>query len=77
MDEQKIEQQQYGAVNVQVPKEEWIKPKSDKVVLYHLKKEKSERIISFLKKFVLQRCLKKAPFSIFIFIKSFSSVPYS
>ena len=40
MDEQKIEQQQYGAVNVQVPKEEWIKPKSDKVVLYHLKKEK-------------------------------------
>lgn len=40
MDEQKIEQQQYGAVNVQVPKEEWIKPKSDKVVLYHLKKRK-------------------------------------
>ena len=45
MDEQKIEQQQYGAVNVQVPKEEWIKPKSDKVVLYHLKKEKLKAYI--------------------------------
>ncbi len=45
MDEHKIEQQQYGAVNVQVPKEEWIKPKSDKVVLYHLKKKKMKAYI--------------------------------
>ena len=34
-----VEKQQYGAVNAGVSQEEWIKPKSDKVVLYHLKKD--------------------------------------
>ena len=47
MDEKKwkIEQQQYGAVNEQVPKEEWIKLKSDKVVIYHLNKKKIKAYI--------------------------------
>lgn len=43
--EQPIEKQQYGAVNAGVPQEEWMKPKSDKVVLYHLKKEKLKAYI--------------------------------
>lgn len=43
--EQPIEKQQYGAVNAGVSQEEWMKPKSDKVVLYHLKK-KTESLYS-------------------------------
>lgn len=40
-----VEKQQYGAVNAGVSQEEWIKPKSDKVVLFHLKKEKLKAYI--------------------------------
>lgn len=43
--EEQVERQQYGAVNAGVSKEEWLKPKSDKVVLYHLKKEKLKAYI--------------------------------
>lgn len=35
-----VEEEQYGAIHAAVPEEEWIKPKSNKVVVYHLKKEK-------------------------------------
>ncbi len=43
--EQPIEKQQYGAVNAGVSQDDWMKPKSDKVVLYHLKKEKLKAYI--------------------------------
>ena len=34
-----VEEEQYGAIHAAEPEEEWIKPKSNKVVVYHLKKE--------------------------------------
>lgn len=37
------ELEQFGAISNQVPKEEWIKPKSDKVTLYNFKKEKFKK----------------------------------
>ncbi|MDE7425877.1 MAG: hypothetical protein K2N51_19630 [Lachnospiraceae bacterium] len=39
------ELEQFGVISNQVPKEEWIKPKSDKVTLYNFKKEKFKKCI--------------------------------
>lgn len=39
----KKELEQFGAISNQVPKEEWIKPKRDKVTLYNFKKEKFKK----------------------------------
>lgn len=37
------ELEQFGAIANNVPKEEWIKPKTDKVILYYFKKQKFQK----------------------------------